>query len=312
MRNPRWKVHFEFTRLANDRINALCKLCGKNYKEIGGVTSNFLKHLKRLHVREYDQLFFGEQHKGSPTSSPNVEGQNGGADVSEKRKQNRLSSSIVKNLVVKCNLPLNIVENGAFRNFMKECSSKWQPISAKTIKNNFVPSFVDKVRKEIEEKLNGVSHVTLTVDAWTDRRTRSFLGVTVHYLDLNMEPHAHLIDFTRLTSPHTGQKIHQLTEEILERYNLNEKIFKIVTDNAASMIKAYRFGLTVTEDTDHGNGEQRKISENVEPMEDYEGEYSCLKTKNICSMKPIDSGWFFSHYLFHSSVIIDRFHFRRF
>ena len=33
--------------------------------------------------------------------------------------------------------------------------------------------------------LSKISFASLTLDAWTDRRLRSFLGITIHFLDEN-------------------------------------------------------------------------------------------------------------------------------
>ncbi len=51
---------FEFSLLESNRINGLCKCCKNNYKDENGIYSNFIKHLKRVHPREYDQIFAGE------------------------------------------------------------------------------------------------------------------------------------------------------------------------------------------------------------------------------------------------------------
>ncbi|CAF1239913.1 unnamed protein product [Rotaria sordida] len=70
-----------------------------------------------------------------------------------------------------------------------------------------------------------------------------------------MSPQAYLIDFLRFKSPHTSENIQHMTEEVLERFDMKKKVFRIITDNASSMIKAYKFGLSF----DGGGG-----SENVE------------------------------------------------
>jgi hypothetical protein len=57
MAAERWKPFFEFTLLDKNRINGLCKLCGKNYKDQNGIFSNFSKHFKRAHVSEYEKIF---------------------------------------------------------------------------------------------------------------------------------------------------------------------------------------------------------------------------------------------------------------
>lgn len=125
--------------------------------------------------------------------------------LSMKSKQDRINVASGKYLIIKCNLPLNLVENQGFRDFMKECNLKWDPISTKPLKQNVIRTFSSKVDAIIHQTLNGVNHVTLTVDGWSDRRCRSFLGVTCHFIDNKMQPQSHLIDFVRFQS-HTRVK----------------------------------------------------------------------------------------------------------
>ncbi|CAF4350828.1 unnamed protein product, partial [Rotaria magnacalcarata] len=248
MGSERWKLYFKFSSIDKNRINGLCKLCNQNYKDKNGTSSNFLKHLKRKHLVEYKQVFI-EEDEGLPE-----EGMFEGDDQpitelsTNKFKQNRINKTIAKYLIIKCNLPLSMVENNAFREFIKECNIKWNPISAKTLKQNSIAAFTEKVNKTIYEELKAVDHLTLTVDGWCDRRCRSFLGITCHYIDSKMVPQSCLLDFVRLKSPHTGENIHETTERILDRFNMKEKVYKIVTDNASSMIKAYKFGLSVDDE----------------------------------------------------------------
>ena len=42
-------AYFEFSLADKNRTNGLCKLCHRNYKDLRGIHSNFLKHLKRKH-----------------------------------------------------------------------------------------------------------------------------------------------------------------------------------------------------------------------------------------------------------------------
>ncbi|CAF2218019.1 unnamed protein product, partial [Rotaria magnacalcarata] len=187
-----------------------------------------------------------------------------------KEKENRIILSITKNLIIRCNLPLNLVEKPAFRDFMKECSLKYRPVSAKRLKHDIIPSLKSIVLTRIHEKLDTTDHVTLTVDIWSDRRCRSFIGITCHFIDQNINPQAYLIDFLRLKSFHTSENIQQMTDEVLERFNIKKKVFRIVTDNASSMIKAYKFGLSF--DTENIEVDERNqfITENGLTIEDFE------------------------------------------
>ena len=81
----------------------------------------------------------------------------------------------------------------------------------------------NEVTETIYEKLDNVNHLTLTVDGWSDQRYRSFLGIIGHFIDKEMKSEAVLIDFLRFKSPHTDENIRQLTEEVLDRYDIKEK-----------------------------------------------------------------------------------------
>jgi BED zinc finger len=249
MASAKLKRYFEFSSLEKNRMNGLCKLCHRNYKDLSGTYSNFLKHLKRKHLSEYQDSFVRSDDDLSEDIDIPKDQSTSNDPPHMDSKQGRIGLSIAKNLIIKCNLPFSIVENPAFREFVKGCYPKWQPISAKKLKSDIVTSFKSRVDKVIGEALEKINSLTLTIDCWSDRRSRGFLGITGHFIDEQMLPQAYLIDFVRLKSPHTGENIQRATEYVLDRFNIKEKVYRIVTDNAASMIKAYQFGLVV--DTDH-------------------------------------------------------------
>ncbi|CAF1208015.1 unnamed protein product [Adineta steineri] len=236
----------------DNRTNGLCKLCSRNYKDKTGIFSNFLKHLKRKHIAEYEKTYGNEDEYLSENIENEAVAEPSTEILIATCKQTRINMSIAKNLIIKCNIPLNIVENSSFREFMKHCNIKWNPISSKKLKNDYINLFIEKMNKSIHEALNKVEHVTLTIDGWSDRRSRSFLGITCHFIDYKMKPDTCLIDFVRLKGSHTADNIYRTTERVLDHYNLKEKIFKIVTDNAANMVKAFKFGLLANDinDTD--------------------------------------------------------------
>lgn len=287
MSRENWRNYFDFSSLDKNRTNGLCRLCNQNYKDQNGIYSNFLKHLKRMHPLEYDQIFNRDDDCLADDRN-DVDMDRAITDsTNTKYKENRINLSITKNLIIRCNLPLNLVENAAFRDFMKECHFKYEPVSSKRLKRDIIPSLTNKVRGKIHQTLNNTSYVTLTVDVWSDRRCRSFLGVTCHFIDDKMMPQAYLIDFLRFKSPHTGETIQQLTEEVLERFNIKKKVYKITTDNASSMIKAYKFGLCVSDD-DGSADDQRKLNLVTDSMsDDLEGERVCSLTNDeyseLCS-----------------------------
>lgn len=284
--------YFDFSFIDKNRMNGFCKLCSNNYKDLNGIYSNFLKHLKRKHFADYRETILSSDDDTTEESKSLTDDQSSVDLTRTTNKLNQINLSIAKNLIVKCNLPLNLVENSAFREFMKDCYRKWEPISTRKLKNDIISSFKSRIHKIIYEALQNVNNLTLTVDGWSDRRGRGFLGVTCHFIDDKMAPQAFLIDFVRMKSPHTSDNIQRLTEYVLDRFNIKEKVFRIITDNASSMIKAYKFGLSVDEDYEiYGNERNTSSGSNDESLLDdnYDGRRCLIFSLIITHSNPIHS-----------------------
>ena len=134
VKNDSWKKYFKFSSTPDDRMNGYCTICQKDYKDNNGVFSNFLKHLKRKHQKEYKKSFKTDEDDDDDLFEENVHVLSDFSTINSspnKVKQNRINMAIAKNLIIKCNMPLAIVENSAFRDFINECNIKWQPISSK-------------------------------------------------------------------------------------------------------------------------------------------------------------------------------------
>jgi hypothetical protein len=243
MAAEKWSQFFDFSFLNEKRMNRQCKLCRNIYKDRRGIYSNFIKHLKRIHPIDYEKVASGDAEQLTEETNIVIDDEAANILSNSKHKNNQFILSVTKNLIIKCGLPLHLVEQPAFREFLKTLNAKVDPISAKKIKRVAIPAYLSNVLDKIHTTLNKTNDLTLTIDAWSDRRCRSYLGITCHFIDEKMMPVNFLIDFKRFKSPHTAEDIQQLTEEVLEKFSIKEKVFRIITDNASSMIKAYKFGL---------------------------------------------------------------------
>jgi BED zinc finger len=246
------KQYFDLSPIDSHRMTGVCKLCKRSYKDLYGIYSNFKKHLKRQHPLEYQKMFSAHQEENLIDEISNLDDGPTAIDSNNlANKSNRINLSITKNLIIRCNLPLHLIETSAFRDFMKECVPKWEPMSVKKLKSMIITSFKERIHKTIFETLQKVKDLSLTIDGWSDRRSRGFLGITCHFIDDNMLPQAYLVDFVRMKSPHTSENIQRQTEYVLDSFNIKEKVFRIITDNASNMIRAYKFGLSTEGETEN-------------------------------------------------------------
>jgi hypothetical protein len=154
-------------------------------------------------------------------------------------RQKELQNSVVNNLIVSGNLPINIVEQAWFKNFMETVDEKFVVPGRRTTVSMINTQY--KAKKEMLcKKLLSADAVSLTMDMWSDRRMRSFMGATVHFLTEDMHVETYLLDMASFTGTHTGERIGNFCVSMVEEFGIRDILAFIVTDNAANMIKAFK------------------------------------------------------------------------
>lgn len=208
------KEFFVFTRPNNNTISGQCTICEKHYLDKIGSTGNFHKHLKRKHNIQYEKFKCSQ-------SIPSLDIDTDDDLENSTNAMKKINQAILEQLIVKCNMPPSIVEHVSFRNFLKIFLPKWKPTSSRYFTNKLLPLLFDNAQIKMKRLLDDVTHLSITVDLWTDRRAKLFLGITGHFIDSNYIPQAFLLDFCRLKGPHTGDNVRNMTEEMLENLKVS-------------------------------------------------------------------------------------------
>ncbi|RNA02269.1 zinc finger BED domain-containing 4-like, partial [Brachionus plicatilis] len=123
-----------------------------------------------------------------------------------------------------------------FRIFMKLVCPKWIPITRRgliSIQKNVNLSMLSC----ISETLKSIEYLSLTVDIWSDRRLRSFIGVTCHFVDELFEFKSIVLACRHINGSITGLKIKTEMDNVLAFFDIKNKVVKKVTDNGANMVK---------------------------------------------------------------------------
>ena len=103
--------------------------------------------------------------------------------------------------------------------------------------------------KELLEKVDSVS---ITVDLWSNRLMKGFLGITCHFI-FDWSLRSLILGCNRFCGEHNAENIAQNYEELISFYKLKGKVTHIVTDNASNMLKAFRlavFGVLIADELD--------------------------------------------------------------
>ena len=135
-------------------------------------------------------------------------------------------------------LPLSIVDHASFKKFMIDVDPKFKPIHRRDLTRTFLPNLKKKCVLKLKEICNKSCYISLTLDVWTDRRMRSYLGVTAHTI-FNDELKSFLLSFDRLEGKHTSEKLAAEFDRIVQLYDIKHKIVRLVTDNASNNLAAF-------------------------------------------------------------------------
>jgi hypothetical protein len=205
---------------------------------------HFYRHLKNMHKEKY-QAYENAKMKndeGSPQSQQSLAGfVKMKADSNKYRPKHeaqlKITTSLVENLIIGYGLPLSIVVNDYFGQFMNDVHPKFNLPSRPTITQKLIPAVKEKRIIQIREQLSQAKSVSLTVDIWTDRRMHSFLAITAHTF-VNLRADVSLINFSAFKGQHTGKSIAAGIEKTVNDFRLRGKLEYVVTDNASNMRKA--------------------------------------------------------------------------
>lgn len=280
----------------NSHVEAVCQLCLPSKKIIKGSaesTTNFVKHLKRVHGnKSYDDyLKHKEKLKHSKSKLKGTNSRIGLAGTKSKQaKLSIINSKSVVTLVtqkefekrivyfiVNTMSAVSIIENESFlRLFDGMNVNVPRRKAAMRLINEMYNSHTENLKKEIQKQ----DYVCSTADIWSTK-TRSFMGVTLHWIDANLERKSVALACKRFTGTHDYKNIGEMLENINLNFNIRSaQIVATVTDNGSNFVKAFR-EFSVTEEsqrlevnkTRHGLDEDNEDNEEEEEDQMNEIEY---------------------------------------
>ena len=156
---------------------------------------------------------------------------------------------------------LSVVESEAFRNVLQKAEPRYSMPSRKHLSTKLIPERYKKVYANIVKLLSISSQVCLTLDIWSNRQMRSYLGVTCHFI-VDFKLHSAMLSCHHFRGSHTGERIIQNFEEIVTSFDISGKVDKVITDNASNMKKAFRLlEISYFEDSTAEEDEDRSIDD---------------------------------------------------
>ncbi|CAG2185095.1 unnamed protein product [Mytilus edulis] len=113
--------------------------------------------------------------------------------------------------------PFATVESQNFRNFVEKLDPKFNLPSRKHLSSKRIHTKAKEVRQLLHDNLKKAGHICLTVDLWSNRSMKGFLGITAHYV-LNWEMKSAMIACKRFKGRHTAENILHEYEECITSF----------------------------------------------------------------------------------------------
>ena len=136
-------------------------------------------------------------------------------------------------------IPLNNSDSKSFKEFVESLDEDIKIPGRWAITELLDKKYLAMMSK-LKERLADARRCHLTMDGWSNRRCRSsFLGATAHYFNLKKRyPESFRLCLRKFSCRHTAENIVEMTQKILDEFEIRHKTHCINTDNGSNFRKA--------------------------------------------------------------------------
>ena len=182
-------------------------------------------------------------------------------------------------------LPLSILDAPAFTNFITSLDSKYTLPSRKNMSTTLLTKKAEEIKTKMTDILQEAECVSLTLDFWSNRQMRGFLGITCHVVK-DWTLLSLMIECQRFRGHHTAENIWHYYSEAIASHGISEKIVTTVTDNASNVVKAFKFpgfskGNDDQPESELGSEDEDSVDD-VEPVDIEEAGLEFLPEHDTC------------------------------
>ncbi|KAL7728745.1 hypothetical protein ACLKA6_004113 [Drosophila palustris] len=159
-------------------------------------------------------------------------------------KTQQIDRQLVR-MIAKGHHALRMVEEPEFKKFVEVVSQApgYKLPTRKTLTTSLIPKLCDEYGSSIMENLNAATAVCLTTDGWTSCTNESYLAVTVHFIEQNTTVlTSYTIACQCFEESHTSLNLCGFLKEVVGKWDLQNKVSAIASDNAYNIVGAIKIG----------------------------------------------------------------------
>ena len=202
-------------------------------------TSSLHEHLKRMHKKELDEAI--AEGPGTPKQA-SVDSYFKPKSQIQKwpKESSRWKSATIAltKFVIKDGRPTHLIECEGFKEFVKEICPEYEVPSGYTITKRMEKMYEDE-KEKLKTELKEQEFVAVTSDGGSSSNSASYQDTNVHYITENFELKSKILSVKENKETHTADNYRKNTDEVLEEFNIEEKVVKTVTDNENKMKAAF-------------------------------------------------------------------------
>ena len=214
--------------LDNQRIT-FCNHCSCKWN-LSGSTSTALQHLRSNHL---DCLTEAEQDHLNSANEPTVFGaktpkrqSKSYADMTSKidplsykgRKLNKLLCMAL----LSGSVSWNFLDNAQFGIFVEHLSNHMYKLPSRTYMTTcIVPAVYQACKDGVRAILQNKKNISFTTDAWRSINKDSYITITAHVLDDDLELHSFVLDTSEIKVRHTSENLFEHINNVLQEWGLN-------------------------------------------------------------------------------------------
>lgn len=147
---------------------------------------------------------------------------------------------LLLSFVVEQNLAFSIVRSPSLKMLLEVLSSREIKMPSTSTLNSTLTSKFEIMKSNLKDELKKHKFVCSTCDVWT-HRARSYLGVSVHFIDEQWNRKSFILAFRYLNKRHTYDYLAEILDNIYKEFDLSaEKIIHTITDGGSNFCKAFR------------------------------------------------------------------------
>lgn len=230
----------------DDKITAVCVLCGEIRKAYRTSTGNLTAHFRDKHNERVKELLDHIDRRTKAIVKMNQPVLPRVIPLSiEKLRQ------LILDFIISENLSFDTVRKKTFKDLLEGVAGCVIKMPASSTFVSILTKRYDDIKNALIELLKMVKYVCTTSDVWSCRG-QSYLGMTIHFYDeTTLTRKSYVLAFRRLKGKQDYLNLGRNMHNVQQDYELDEqKIKKGITDGGSNFGKAHRkFGINESQST---------------------------------------------------------------